>query len=100
MAQLQERLVDRVGKEVFFYSISIDPGHDTPDKMKKYAETFGAGPGWMFPDGHPEDINLIRQRLGERSRFLGEHATTFFWAMELRSVAKATLDGDMERLSP
>ena len=73
MAQLQDRLGDRVGKEVFFYSISIDPDRDTPDKMKKYAEAFGAGPGWLFLTGIPEDINLIRQRLGERSRFLGEH---------------------------
>ena len=56
MAQLQDRLGDRVGKDVFFYSISVDPENDTPDKMKKYAETFGAGPGWLFLTGIPEDI--------------------------------------------
>jgi protein SCO1 len=98
MAQLQDRLGDRVGKDVFFYSISVDPANDTPDKLKKYAETFGAGPGWLFLTGIPEDINLIRQRLGERSRFLGEHrndvllgnGTTSEWQRD-------SLMGDMER---
>src|SRR6185295_19364343 len=55
LAQLQERLGDRMGKEIFFYSISIDPENDTPDKLKKYAEAFGAGPGWLFLTGIPED---------------------------------------------
>ena len=98
MAQLQDRLGDRVGKDVFFYSISVDPVNDTPDKMKKYAETFGAGPGWLFLTGIPEDIYQIRQRLGERSRFLGEHrndvllgnGTTNEWQRD-------SLMGDMER---
>ena len=73
LAQAQQRLGERMGRDVFFYSISIDPEHDTPDRLKKYAETFGAGPGWMFLTGAPEDIKQIRDRLGERSRFLGEH---------------------------
>jgi protein SCO1/2 len=98
LAQLQERLGDRVGKDIFLYSISIDPENDTPDKMKKYAEAFGAGPGWLFLTGIPEDIQAIRQRLGERSRFLGEHrndvllgnGTTGAWQ-------KDSVLGDLER---
>jgi protein SCO1 len=98
MAQLQERLGDRVGKEVFFYSISIDPDRDTPDKMKKYAETFGAGPGWLFLTGIPEDINLIRQRLGERSRFLGEHRNDVLLGNGYTSEwQRDSLMGDLER---
>jgi protein SCO1 len=98
MAQLQERLGDRVGKEVFFYSISVDPDHDTPDKMKKYAETFGAGPGWLFLTGIPEDINLIRQRLGERSRFLGEHRNDVLLGNGVTGQwQRDSLLGDLER---
>ena len=62
-----------MGRDIFFYSISIDPETDTPERMKQYAETFGAGPGWLFLTGLPEDINEIRYRLGDRSRFLGDH---------------------------
>ena len=98
MAQLQDRLGDRVGKEVFLYSISIDPENDTPDKMKKYAETFGARPGWMFLTGIPEDINLIRQRLGERSRFLGEHRNDVLLGNGITNAwQRDSLMGDMER---
>ncbi|HEU0290100.1 MAG TPA: SCO family protein [Burkholderiales bacterium] len=98
MAQLQERLGDRVGKDVFLYSISIDPANDTPDKLKKYAETFAAGPGWLFLTGIPEDINLIRQRLGERSRFLGEHRNDVMLGNGFTSEwQRDSLMGDMER---
>ena len=37
LAQVQKLLGDRVGKEVFFYSISIDPKRDTPAVLKAYA---------------------------------------------------------------
>ena len=30
MLELQRRLGDRVGRDIFFYSLSVDPEHDTP----------------------------------------------------------------------
>src|SRR5262245_25133936 len=73
LSQLQEKLGDHMGRDVFFYSITVDPETDTLARMQDYAKTFGAGPGWLFLTGKPEHINEIRYRLGERSRFLGEH---------------------------
>ncbi len=64
MAQAQRYLGDRVGKDIFFYSISIDPKHDTPAVLKSYAQTYHAGPGWTFLTGKPEDIELISKKLG------------------------------------
>lgn len=32
-----------------------------------------AGPGWLFLTGMPEDIKIIRDRLGDRSSVLNEH---------------------------
>ena len=63
LAQVQKMLGARVGKDIF-YSISIDPEHDTPEALKAYAEKFHAGPGWMFLTGNKEDINLIGRKLG------------------------------------
>ena len=37
LAQVQQMLGDRVGKDIFFYSISIDPDRDTPAVLKAYA---------------------------------------------------------------
>ena len=64
MAQVQRILGDRVGKDIFFYSISIDPDRDTPQQLKAYAEKFHAGPSWQFLTGKKEDIDLISKKLG------------------------------------
>ena len=73
LAELQKVLGDAMGRDVFFYSLTIDPETDTPEKMKQYAETFGAGPGWLFLTGKPADIHAIRYKLGERSKVLSDH---------------------------
>src|SRR5262245_20138281 len=38
LVQVQRLLGDHVGKDIFFYSISIDPKRDTPAVLKAYAE--------------------------------------------------------------
>ena len=73
LAELQEKLGDNMGRDIFFYSLSIDPETDTPERLKQYADTFRAGPGWLFLTGKPDDIHAIRHKLGERSRILSEH---------------------------
>jgi len=64
LVQLQQLLGERMGKDIFFYSISIDPTHDTPEVLKAYAEKFGVGPGWLFLTGKPEDIKFIAKKIG------------------------------------
>jgi protein SCO1 len=64
LVQVQRKLGERVGKEVFFYSISIDPKRDTPEVLKAYAEKYHTGPGWLFLTGKKEDIDLISRKLG------------------------------------
>ena len=64
LAQVQKLLGDRMGKDVFFYSITIDPDHDTPPVLKEYAEKFGAGPGWLFLTGKQADIDVISRKTG------------------------------------
>ncbi|MGH8739920.1 MAG: SCO family protein [Burkholderiales bacterium] len=65
LVQLHRLLGDRVGRDIAFYSISIDPERDTPAVLKAYAEKFGALlPGWLFLTGKPEDIRLATKKLG------------------------------------
>ena len=72
LAQVQKMLGDRVGKDIFFYSISIDPKRDTPEAMKEYADTYHAGPGWLFLTGKKEDITLINKKLGFQDPIPGD----------------------------
>jgi protein SCO1/2 len=64
LLQVQHLLGDRVGKDVFFYSISIDPEHDTPAVLKAYADKFHVGPGWLFLTGTKADVDLVAHKLG------------------------------------
>ncbi|MEG1626493.1 SCO family protein [Pseudomonas sp.] len=64
LRQVQQLLGERVGSDVFFYSISIDPLSDTPQVLKAYAERFKVGPGWRFLTGDKEQIDALRRRLG------------------------------------
>jgi protein SCO1 len=64
LAQVQKMLGDRVGKDIFFYSLSIDPKRDSPAELKAYAEKYHVGPGWLFLTGKPEDIELVSKKLG------------------------------------
>ena len=73
LAQVQRLLGDRVGRDIFIYSITLDPEHDTPEALKAYAEKYGAGPGWLFLTGKPEDIYIVRMKLGERREDKEEH---------------------------
>jgi len=64
LRQVQKELGDRVGKDIYMYSISIDPGHDTPEVLKKYREKFNIDQGWQFLTGKQADIDLLRKKLG------------------------------------
>jgi len=62
LVRVQKIMGDRLGKDVFFYSISIDPENDTPRVLKEYRERFGAN--WTFLTGDKNDIIELRKKLG------------------------------------
>lgn len=64
VSRVLEALGDRVGRDIFFYGVTLDPEVDTPEVLRRYAEDFGAGPGWLFLTGEKEDLERLRYRLG------------------------------------
>ena len=64
LVQVQRILGDRVGRDIFFYSISVDPVRDTPEELRAYADRYHAGPGWLFLTGKNSDIAAVRKKLG------------------------------------
>jgi protein SCO1/2 len=61
---IYRELKDRMGKDLFFYSMTIKPENDTPTALKHYAEMRNADlPGWYFLTGDPYDLKTIRYRL-------------------------------------
>ncbi len=65
LARLQGELGERMGRDVYLLSISVDPKNDTPARLKEYAARFKAGPGWFFLTGKPENVELALRKLGQ-----------------------------------
>ena len=65
LAKLQAGLGERMGRDVYLLSISVDPTTDTPARLKEYAARFKAGPGWFFLTGKPENVELALRKLGQ-----------------------------------
>jgi len=64
LVRVQKLLADRVGRDVFMYSLSLKPEEDTPALLKEYAEMHGVGPGWTFLTGAANDVEQLRRKLG------------------------------------
>ncbi len=64
LLRVQEVLRDHVGKDVFMYSLTLQPAIDKPLDLRRYMEKYKIGPGWTFLTGEPEHVELLRRRLG------------------------------------
>ncbi len=64
LVKVQKLLSSRAGRDVFFYSFSLDPKHDTPEVLQDYAKMHQVGPGWSFLTGNPEVLEMLRRSLG------------------------------------
>lgn len=73
LARVQRELGDRLGKDIFFYSVSIDPERDTPEVLKRYSGAFRARPGWTFLTGKKADIVALRKTFGDMTE-VEEHS--------------------------
>jgi protein SCO1/2 len=86
LVQVHKALEDRMGKDLFIYSITLYPEKDDPAALKNFAQMHGALlPGWTFLTGDPYDIETIRYKL------FGENHIKFdldpsFHAAQLRII--------------
>jgi len=59
-AEVQKRL-GAEAKNVRMISITIDPEHDTPNRLAEYADKLDAGPGWRFFTGDYNDVVSVQK---------------------------------------
>ena len=83
LVRVQKLLKDRVGRDIFMYSFTLTPEHDTPAVLERYAKAYGVGPGWTFLTGKPGDMEQLRRKLG------------FAWANPIRDARKASHTGTL-----
>jgi len=73
LAAIQDWLGDRLGKDVYLISMSVDPETDTPARLKEYAERFKARPGWFFLTGKKQNMDLALRKLGQYVEVREDH---------------------------
>lgn len=64
LLQVQKRLGARVGRDIFMYSITLDPARDSVAALKRHARLHGVRPGWLFLRASVQDTELLRRKLG------------------------------------
>jgi len=71
--QLQDRLGDRLGREVSLVSLSVDPGRDTPQRLKAYADRHQTREGWVWLTGNKTTVDQVLQGLGAYTPEFEDH---------------------------
>jgi protein SCO1 len=87
-AKIQDWLGDRLGKDVFLVSVSVDPLTDTPAKLKEYAARFKARPGWYFLTGSKENVDAALRKLGNYVETPEAHQNLFIIGNERTGLWK------------
>jgi protein SCO1/2 len=86
--KIQEALGERLGKDAFLVSITVDPETDTPTRLKEYGNRFHARPGWMFLTGKKENVDWALYKLGQYVETKNDHTSIFIIGNEPKGLWK------------
>ncbi|WP_309678212.1 SCO family protein [Polaromonas sp.] len=64
LLQVQQELGKRLGRDIFMYSLTLQPEFDRPEALNAYVKQRGIKPGWTLLTGKPAEMEQIRRRLG------------------------------------
>jgi len=88
LEKVQEALGDRLGKDAFLVSMSVDPETDTPVLLKEYSRRFHARPGWIFLTGKKENVDWALYKLGQYVETKDGHTTIIIIGNEPKGLWK------------
>jgi len=73
VSRVQKDLGDRAGREVSIVSITVDPGRDTPARLKAYAARHHAGAGWTWLTGGRGQVEQVLRGMGAYTPNFADH---------------------------
>lgn len=71
--QVQARLGEHLGKDVFLVSVTVDPVTDRPARLKTYAQKHGARAGWIWLTGNKFSVDKVLDGLGAYTASYQDH---------------------------
>ena len=89
--KIQNWLGDRLGKDAFLVSITVNPETDTPPRLKEYAGRFHARPGWLFLTGKKENVDWALYKLGQYVETKDNHTSIFIIGNEPKGLWKKAM---------
>lgn len=89
-ARVQKQMGDKVGRDVHFISISVDPLTDTPERLKAWGAKFKAGNGWTFVTGTKEEMDKLLNALGASVARREDHTPAVIVGNDLKDVWSRT----------
>ena len=87
-SRFQEHFADRVGKDLFLISISVDPQTDTPQVLAALADQWKARPGWQFLTGDKASVDAAIGRLWPKIENKESHSNVFLIGNEATGLWK------------
>ena len=88
LEKVQEALGDRLGKDAYILSISVDPTVDTPLALKAYSKKLNARPGWYFLTGDKASVDFVLKKLGQFVDDKQDHLNIFIIGNERTGLWK------------
>ncbi|HKP48121.1 MAG TPA: SCO family protein, partial [Pyrinomonadaceae bacterium] len=86
--KVADLLGERVGRDVFLVSITVDPEMDSTAVLKKYATALNAPAGWMFLTGSKENVELVLKKLGQYVADKNDHSSVLIIGNETTGLWK------------
>jgi protein SCO1/2 len=88
LEKLQAAFRERMGKDLYIVSISVDPTVDTPQALKEYAKKLNAAPGRLFLTGKKENVDWALYKLGQYVEQREQHTNIFIIGNERTGLWK------------
>ena len=64
MRVVQSKLGSRMGRDIVFITFTLDPEHDTPEVLKRFADKNQVSSGWYFLTGSRDDVQSVLKKIG------------------------------------
>lgn len=90
-SDLQNELGDRLGKDIFLISVTIDPETDTPERLKSWGKQYSLRKGWtLVTGGRIEMEKLVGHLTGNPLGRLQTHVPFIYLGNDKKSHWTAT----------
>lgn len=93
------QLLDADHIDATLLSISLDPAHDTPERLQQWSAKLGGGPGWTLLTGEPRTVQQLLRALGMGGGDPWSHAPVT-WLIDARDPQSAPHCERVDGLTP